>query len=225
MSQSIGVLPDREVEFEETAEPVMGAIRDDHFGHGAMKNAYHFKTSDGNALVSDGDSIMAPPLSVADNREQIYLELKRLTIAAYFLKAFHRHAKHCGVDVYAALSFADAWLGQETNQPSVASGTSKIDASHEGYSHSWLPTPPPSTRRLPAFNDQFTAANIFSTNENTRETPATTEPPKKRRKLASDEQFGNRTDAEICENRLIWSLYKAISHGGRGGGGEGSAEA
>jgi hypothetical protein len=61
------------------------------------------------------------------------------------------------------------------------------------------PTPPPSTRRFPAFNDQFTAANFFSTNENARETPATMEPPKKRRKLASDEPFGNKTDAEIWE--------------------------
>ncbi|KAJ6532464.1 hypothetical protein B0H19DRAFT_449692 [Mycena capillaripes] len=60
-----------------------------------------------------------------------------------------------------------------------------------------LPTPQSSTRELPTFNEQFTATNFFSTDENTMETPATIEPPRKRRKIAADEPFGTKTDAEV----------------------------
>ncbi|KAJ7726684.1 hypothetical protein DFH07DRAFT_782647 [Mycena maculata] len=95
-------------------------IRNTHFSQGVMKSAY-----------------------------DIYLELQRLCIAAYFLKAFFKHVKHCGVDVHTrtiSLDFADAWLGEETGSPSQASGTSKIDAStkaihafaHFGHSNKGL---------------------------------------------------------------------------------------
>ena len=51
--------------------------------------------------VSEGDeNTMAPPLTISENREQIYRELNRLTVGAYFLKAFFRHASHSGVNVY-----------------------------------------------------------------------------------------------------------------------------
>ncbi|KAF7343676.1 hypothetical protein MSAN_01947400 [Mycena sanguinolenta] len=101
------------VEFEETTELISGTIRDEPFGHGAMKNAYQFNPSNGNVLVakrfyriSDSeDDGMAPPLSVLDNQDQIYLELHRLTIAAHFLKAFFLHAKQCGTDVYTGILF------------------------------------------------------------------------------------------------------------------------
>ncbi|KAF7364358.1 Dimer-Tnp-hAT domain-containing protein [Mycena sanguinolenta] len=63
-----------------------------------------------------------------------------------------------------------------------------------------LLTPPSSTIALPSFNDQFTAAEFFSTNENERESPATIEPQRKRRKLDGDESFGQKTDEQV------WSL-------------------
>ncbi|KAJ7688847.1 hypothetical protein B0H17DRAFT_648430 [Mycena rosella] len=60
-----------------------------------------------------------------------------------------------------------------------------------------LPTPPrPELPALP-FNSQFTASNFFSSNEDTTESPATVEPPRKRRKVASDEPFGSKSDAEV----------------------------
>ncbi|KAJ7512434.1 kinase-like domain-containing protein [Mycena galericulata] len=133
-----------EVEFEETSAQISGGIRSNHFSKGAMKYAFDFKTTSGEALVvkrfyrisETNENSMAPPVTVLDNRTQIYLELQRLSIAAYFLKQFFRHAKRCAVPVHSAIVFADAWLGQELNRPSQASGTSKIDASHEGIT--WL---------------------------------------------------------------------------------------
>ncbi|KAJ7078196.1 hypothetical protein C8R44DRAFT_863145, partial [Mycena epipterygia] len=69
---------------------------------------------------------------------------------------------------------------------------------HDRTNTSGLPTPPPSTRELPAsFNAQFTAADFFSSDENTRETPATVEPPRKHRRI--EEPFGNKTDAEVWD--------------------------
>ncbi|KAK6966843.1 dimer-Tnp-hAT domain-containing protein, partial [Favolaschia claudopus] len=44
-------------------------------------------------------------------------------------------------------------------------------------------TPPPSASHSPAFNAQFNAQNFFLSNENSRDTPATIEPPRKRRKV------------------------------------------
>ncbi|KAJ7482209.1 kinase-like domain-containing protein [Mycena galericulata] len=151
-----------EVEFEETSVQISGGIRSNHFSKGAMKYAFdvslftfphsissdpavhQFKTTSGEALVvkrfyrisETNENSMAPPVTVLDNRTQIYLELQRLGIAAYFLKQFFRYAKRCAVPVHSAIVFADAWLGQELNRPSQASGTSKIDASHEGIT--WL---------------------------------------------------------------------------------------
>ncbi|KAJ7466384.1 hypothetical protein FB451DRAFT_412707 [Mycena latifolia] len=62
-----------------------------------------------------------------------------------------------------------------------------------------LPTPP--RPKLPAlsFNSQFTATNFFSSNENTTESPTTVEHPRKRRKVASDEPFSNKSDTEVWE--------------------------
>jgi hypothetical protein len=121
---------------------------------------FQFKSTDGQALVakqfyriSDSDE-MGPPITVLENRTQIYLELRRLMVGAYFLKQFFMAAKHQGVDVYTgivvvdhclchlilifpAIEFADAWLGQEIQvTPTKASGAAKADDTHEGIS--WL---------------------------------------------------------------------------------------
>ncbi|KAJ7443203.1 kinase-like domain-containing protein [Mycena galericulata] len=114
-----------EVEFEETSVQISGGIRSNHFSKGAMKYAFDFKTTSGEALVvkrfyrisETNENSMAPPVTVLDNRTQIYLELQRLGIAAYFLKQFFRYAKRCAVPVHSAIVFADAWLGQELNRP------------------------------------------------------------------------------------------------------------
>ncbi|KAJ7664900.1 hypothetical protein B0H14DRAFT_2658546 [Mycena olivaceomarginata] len=119
-------------DFEESLDEISGNIRDSHFGKGAMKYAYDFKSADGQALVakrfyriSDSDE-MGPPITVLENRTQIYLELRRLMVGAYFLKQFFMAAKRQGVDVYTAIEFADAWLGQETQvTPTQASGAAK----------------------------------------------------------------------------------------------------
>ncbi|KAJ7081540.1 hypothetical protein C8R43DRAFT_965584 [Mycena crocata] len=107
-------------EFEETTKVVSGSIRHTAFSKGAMKCAYDFKTSSGEALVvkrfyrvsETDENSMTPPVTVLENREQIYLELQRLAVAA--------------------ISFAEAWLGEEINHPSKASGTTRIDDSHAG---------------------------------------------------------------------------------------------
>ncbi|KAJ7797902.1 kinase-like domain-containing protein [Mycena olivaceomarginata] len=130
-------------DFEESLDEISGNIRDSHFGKGAMKYAYDFKSMDGQALVakrfyriSDSDQ-MGPPITVLENRTQIYLELRRLMVGAYFLKQFFMAAKRQGVDVYTAIEFADAWLGQEIQViPTKASGAAKVDDTHEGIT--WL---------------------------------------------------------------------------------------
>ncbi|KAJ7794898.1 kinase-like domain-containing protein [Mycena olivaceomarginata] len=130
-------------DFEESLDEISGNIRDSHFGKGAMKYAYDFKSTDGQALVakrfyriSDSDE-MGPPITVLENRTQIYLELRRLMVGAYFLKQFFMAAKRQGVDVYTAIEFADAWLGQEIQViPTKASGAAKVDDTHEGIT--WL---------------------------------------------------------------------------------------
>jgi hypothetical protein len=68
---------------------------------------------------------------------------------------------------------------------------------HERTNTFGLPTPPPSFRDLPpsAFNDRFTAANFIASNENTRDTPATVEPPTKRRRIETS--FKDKTDTEV----------------------------
>ncbi|KAJ7735776.1 kinase-like domain-containing protein [Mycena metata] len=131
------------VELEDTGEIITGAIRDVYFARGAMKNAHDFKTEGGHSLVakhfyriSDTAEAMAPPLSVSDHRLQIVLELQHLASASNFLKEFFHHAKECSVNVHAAIAIADAWVGEEILHPSVASGTSKIDATHGGLT--WL---------------------------------------------------------------------------------------
>ncbi|KAK7058136.1 kinase-like domain-containing protein [Favolaschia claudopus] len=130
-------------EFEEAEIEVSGVIRDTHFAKGAMKYAFEFKTSHGEALVAKRfyrlEETDSPSSSVAvlDNKEEIILELRRLTLGAHLLKEFYKHAKHKGVDVYTAIEFATAWLGQEVQEsPSKASETREIDSSHEGIT--WL---------------------------------------------------------------------------------------
>ncbi|KAJ7089460.1 hypothetical protein C8R44DRAFT_751465 [Mycena epipterygia] len=133
-----------QVEFEDTSKVISGTIRDVCFSEGAMKHAYDFKTASGEALVvkrfyrisDDNKNTMAPPVTIIENRDQIYLELRCLSISAYFLKEFFAHAKCHGVGVYTAITIADAWLGQEIGQPSKASETSRIDEAHEGIT--WL---------------------------------------------------------------------------------------
>ncbi|KAK7015736.1 dimer-Tnp-hAT domain-containing protein [Favolaschia claudopus] len=81
-------------------------------------------------------------------------------------------------------------------------------------------TPPPSASHSPAFNAQFNAQNFFLSNENSRDTPATIEPPRKRRKVASEEPFSTKTDAEvwspsdekIVENQFARCTSTAWSH-------------
>lgn len=73
---------------------------------------------------------------------------------------------------------------------------------HDRTNASGLPTPPSSSRPELApldFNAQFTATNLFSGDDNARESPATMEPARKRRKLANEEPFGNKTDAEVWD--------------------------
>ncbi|KAJ7495277.1 ribonuclease H-like domain-containing protein [Mycena latifolia] len=62
-----------------------------------------------------------------------------------------------------------------------------------------LPTPPRPELPALSFNSQFIATNFVSSNENTTESPATVEPPRKRRKVVSDEPFSNKSDTEVWE--------------------------
>ncbi|KAK7035032.1 hypothetical protein R3P38DRAFT_3493674 [Favolaschia claudopus] len=93
-------------EFEEAEIEVSGVIRNTHFAKGGMKYAFEFKTSHGEALVAKRfyrlEKTDSPSSSVAvlDNKEEIILELRRLTLGAHLLKEFYKHAKHKGVDDY-----------------------------------------------------------------------------------------------------------------------------
>ncbi|KAJ7144011.1 kinase-like domain-containing protein [Mycena epipterygia] len=125
-------------EFENSNQMVKGKLRDLPFSSGAMKHAYDLQCDDGRCYVlkrffrlSEESENATPeqlPFTVEEHKAQIQAEAARLTVAAWFLKAFFKHANNLNIAVDYNLAFAEAFLGEETDRPSPASG---LNESHK----------------------------------------------------------------------------------------------
>ncbi|KAK6991638.1 hypothetical protein R3P38DRAFT_3227466 [Favolaschia claudopus] len=78
-----------EIAYEETDIEVLGNIRDSHFAEGAMKYAFDFKTSNGEALVTKRFSRLAETdapgsVPVLAYKPGIYLEMRGLAMGGSF---------------------------------------------------------------------------------------------------------------------------------------------
>ncbi|KAJ7856076.1 kinase-like domain-containing protein, partial [Mycena olivaceomarginata] len=75
------------------------------------------------------------PFTVAEHLMQIQAEASRLALAGWFLRALIKHANDENV-VIECLAFAEAFLAEEINSPSPASGVTEIGPSSAGLT--WL---------------------------------------------------------------------------------------
>ncbi|KAJ6563510.1 hypothetical protein B0H10DRAFT_2239435 [Mycena sp. CBHHK59/15] len=114
-------------EFENSNEIIKGKLRDLPLGSGGMKNVYDLTCDDGRRYVltrffrlSEDTENLNPgqlPFTVEEHKAQIQAEASRLTVAAWFLKAFFKHANNLNIAVYTNLAFAEAFLGEEIKLP------------------------------------------------------------------------------------------------------------
>ncbi|KAJ7082793.1 kinase-like domain-containing protein, partial [Mycena epipterygia] len=79
------------------------------------------------------------PFTVEEHKAQIQAEGARLTVAAWFPKAFFKHANNLNIAVDYNLAFAEAFLGEETDRPSPASGLNEVEFGTSGLT--WLIEP------------------------------------------------------------------------------------
>ncbi|KAJ7767046.1 kinase-like domain-containing protein [Mycena maculata] len=97
--------------------------------------------------MSDGEQLVAKrffqlndeadPVSISENLNEVQSELLRLAWGRWFLNAFYQFCKQRKeVNVDEALSFAEAFLAEEVDNPSTASGVEKITG--EGTGLTWL---------------------------------------------------------------------------------------
>ncbi|KAJ7195475.1 kinase-like domain-containing protein [Mycena pura] len=122
-------------------EIMRGKIFDEPFSSGTMKIAFDLILADGDQFVAkrffklseDADDVV----SVKANRMEIEGELLRLAYGRWFLNKFYQFCKKHGVvDVDETLSVADAFLAEEVDAPSTASGIPVITG--EGTGMTWL---------------------------------------------------------------------------------------
>ncbi|KAG6834916.1 hypothetical protein H0H93_006404 [Arthromyces matolae] len=131
-------------------QPVSGFILDEPFKSGTMKHAYDLVLSSGERYVakrffklSDEDDLLTlfdNKVSVHDNRVQIEGEIMRLSRCQWFMDIFYQmcHRK-ANVAVFQHLSVADAFLAEEVDGHSVASGEEGSDSNLDGVT--WLVEP------------------------------------------------------------------------------------
>ncbi|KAJ7884025.1 kinase-like domain-containing protein [Mycena leptocephala] len=134
------------VEFESSDHTIQGKVRDRPFGSGAMKNVYDLQSDSGPRYVLkrfftlDEDSEnMVPdilPFTVQEHLVQIQAEASRLAVAGWLLTAFFKHAKSLNISVDYNLVFAEAFLGEEIQCPTPASGVKEIGTDSPGLT--WL---------------------------------------------------------------------------------------
>ncbi|KAJ7875110.1 kinase-like domain-containing protein, partial [Mycena olivaceomarginata] len=121
-------------------EILRGRIFNEPFSSGTMKHAYDLIMSDGEQLVAKRFFQLnddADPVSIPENRNEVQSELLRLAWGKWFLSAFYQFCKQRKeVNVDEALSFAEAFLAEEADNPSTASGVERITG--EGTGLTWL---------------------------------------------------------------------------------------
>ncbi|KAJ7733567.1 kinase-like domain-containing protein [Mycena maculata] len=114
-------------EFETSEHLVNGKLRDVPFSSGVMKNVYDDTENAHPAQL---------PFTVEQHTIQIQAEASRLKIAGWFLGTFYKYANNLNIAVYNNLTFAEAFLGEEINIPSPASGVTTISKDAPGLT--WL---------------------------------------------------------------------------------------
>ncbi|KAK7029308.1 kinase-like domain-containing protein [Favolaschia claudopus] len=122
-------------------EILRGKISDQPFASGRMKHAHDLLLSNGDQLVAKRFyqlSEDAQFVSISENEAEIQAELTRLAMGQWFLQNFYHFCKdRDALDrVEPLLAFADAFLAQEVDLPSVASGVEQIEA--DGTGLTWL---------------------------------------------------------------------------------------
>ncbi|KAJ7599663.1 kinase-like domain-containing protein [Mycena floridula] len=116
-------------EFEDQGEIIVGAIRNQHFAKGGMKLAFDFVVAkcffriDDNTPAED-DLLPEARVTVnsSDNQCHLERELARLSMGQWFLTQFIKAANKERVTIFSAITFASAYLGQELERGSTASG-------------------------------------------------------------------------------------------------------
>ncbi|KAJ6543777.1 kinase-like domain-containing protein [Mycena vulgaris] len=123
-------------------EILRGRIFDLPFSSGTIKQAHDLIMSDGDQFVAkrffrlrDDDT---ESVEVEDNKIQIQAELFRLAWGQWFLDGFYDYCRDREASelVDEALVFADAFLAEEVDAPSISSGVSTI--TEEDVGMTWL---------------------------------------------------------------------------------------
>ncbi|KAG6848200.1 hypothetical protein H0H93_002484 [Arthromyces matolae] len=149
-------------------QPVSGFILDEPFKSGSMKHAYDLVFSTGERYVAkrffklcDEEDIFTlydNKVSVGDNRVQIEGEIMRLSKCQWFMDVFYQLCHRKGVPVFQCtlailslvvpishrltdLSIADAFLAEEVEAHSVASGEAEGDPTDFTNGVTWLVEP------------------------------------------------------------------------------------
>ncbi|KAJ6600624.1 hypothetical protein B0H10DRAFT_2320398 [Mycena sp. CBHHK59/15] len=111
-------------EFENSNEIIKGKLRDLPWAQLTCDDGRRYVLTRFFRLSEDTENLNPGqlPFTVEEHKAQIQAEASRLTVAAWFLKAFFKHANNLNIAVYTNLAFAEAFLGEEINCPTPASG-------------------------------------------------------------------------------------------------------
>ncbi|KAJ6550295.1 hypothetical protein B0H19DRAFT_1074156 [Mycena capillaripes] len=134
-------------EFESSVHIINGKVRDIPFGSGAMKHVYDLQCDNGShyalkrfyRLTEDSSENSTPdtlPFTIEEHVVQIQAEASRLGLGAWFLKAFFKYANNLNISIDQNLAFADAFLAEEIQCATPASGVKEIGPDSPGLT--WL---------------------------------------------------------------------------------------
>ncbi|KAJ7431817.1 kinase-like domain-containing protein, partial [Mycena galericulata] len=144
----------------DSGEIFRGFILDKPFASGRMKHAYHLQLANNEQYVAKrfyklNESDCEDDVSVQNNRLEVEGEIFRLGLGKWFLDAFYRFVKTYkdSVAVDMNIEVADAFLAQEIDRPSNASGGAMITEEDDGVT--WLVE-----RRRPATVIKFSGTLI-----------------------------------------------------------------
>ncbi|KAK6997328.1 hypothetical protein R3P38DRAFT_3623649 [Favolaschia claudopus] len=143
-----------DMQFESSEISLRGRLRNDPLSSGAMKNVYDFLSDNGQSYVvkrfyrlTEDSENTAPntlPFTVDEHLVQIQAEAMRIGLGQWFMNAFFQHARDRNVTaIDFNIAFTDAFLAEEIESPSPASGIPQITAESPGIT--WLVEPKRST--------------------------------------------------------------------------------
>ncbi|KAK7029317.1 kinase-like domain-containing protein [Favolaschia claudopus] len=143
-----------DMQFESSEIILRGRLRNDPLSSGAMKNVYDFLSDNGQSYVvkrfyrlTEDSENTAPntlPFTVDEHLVQIQAEAMRIGLGQWVMNAFFQHARNRNVTaIDFNIAFTDAFLAEEIESPSPASGIPQITAESPGIT--WLVEPKRST--------------------------------------------------------------------------------